>query len=667
MNDQQLNLFTAWGLPVLPEIDESFPNNESGELEYKSAAGGFPADFWKTYSAFANTQGGVILLGINERKGRLVIEGLDVAKLNGYKKHFWDNANNPNTVSANLLQDADVKPVEVAGKTLLGFRIPAAMRAKRPVFLTRNPFGNTYKRNHEGDYACTPEEVRRMLADADLNTHPDSRIPEGFSMGDIDPTSLKQYRQLFAVARPGHAWLSLEDKELLTQLGAYRKDRLTHREGPTIAGLLMFGKETSITDPEAVPNFFPDFREVLSPNPDIRWTDRIYPDGTWEANLFQFYRRVWPRLSSSLPKPFQLKRGQRQDETPAHTALREAFVNALIHADYSAPGNIVIEQKTDTYQFSNPGTLLVSIQQYYTGGISECRNTSLQKMFLMIGSAEKAGSGVSKIMAGWDYAHWRKPYISIDSQPDRVVLELPMFSILPNETLAALRNRFGDNVDTLGKDELMILATCQIEGEVSNSRLQYMIRRHPVDITKVLQDLCKQDYLVSESKNRWTTYHLNKEFGGPREGDDGGKANSGEKVANSEGGKVARWNKEAETSEGKVETLIPKGDTYYEEVDASTKKVATSEGGKVASSEGGKVARSALGRLNRSELKKLILQVCTADWKTIKEIAEALGLGEKYLRNKVIPEMADSGTLLRKFPKVPNHKDQAYKAATHET
>ncbi len=133
-------------------------------------------------------------------------------------------------------------------------------------------------------------------------------------------------------------------------------------------------------------------------------------------------------------------------------------------------------------------------------------------MFLMIGSAEKAGSGVNKIMAGREYAHWRQPYVLESQRPDRVVLELPMFSILPEETLDALRSLFGDEVDALGKDELTILATCHIEGDVTNSRLQHMVDRHRTDITKILQDLCKEGYLLSNNRGRWTTYHLNGEF-----------------------------------------------------------------------------------------------------------------------------------------------------------
>ena len=63
----------------------------------------------------------------------------------------------------------------------------------------------------------------------------------------------------------------------------------------------------------------------MKPQMPDRWSNRIYPDGTWEANLFQFYRRVLPRLQEVLPTPFHLEDGQRQDNTLAHVALREAL------------------------------------------------------------------------------------------------------------------------------------------------------------------------------------------------------------------------------------------------------------------------------------------------------------------------------------------------------
>lgn len=129
------------------------------------------------------------------------------------------------------------------------------------------------------------------------------------------------------------------------------------------------------------------------------------PDGTWEANLFQFYRLVLPRLQTVLPKPFVLENNIRRDETPTHVAVREALINLCIHADYSENASLLVQLYKDKMVFSNPGTLLVSKAQYYQGGESVCRNKSLQTMFMMIGTAEKAGSGVDKILAGWKDAN----------------------------------------------------------------------------------------------------------------------------------------------------------------------------------------------------------------------------------------------------------------------
>ncbi len=646
MNNRQLDIFNQDDFNLFWTVIDAYPNNEGIELEYKSAKGGFPHDFWKTYSAFANSMGGHIVLGVQEKSGKVQVEGLEEEQISKYKKIFWDNANNRSTVSQSLLQEDDLKIIEFAGKMLLVFKIPAALRTQKPLHLTKNPFDNTYKRNHEGDYRCTNEEVRRMLADADNKLHQDSRILEGFSLEDVDLASLKKYRQLFASTKPSHPWLILDDRDFLEKLGGYRKDRVSKKEGLTVAALLMFGKSESITDLECIPGFFPDFREILSNDEDTRWTDRIYPDGTWEANLLNFYLKVWPKLSSSLPKPFQLKEGIRKDETPAHVALRESFVNVLIHTDYTAPGNIVIEHTKENFIFSNPGTLLVSLPQYYHGGISECRNPNLQKMFLMIGSAEKAGSGVNKIMAGWEYAHWRRPYLRIENQPDRLVLDLPMFSIIPEDTFDSIKKLFGNQVDTLGKNELTILASCQIEGEITNNRLQYLLDLHRTDITGLLQELCRAGYLISENKGRWTTYHLNENF---------------------EPQKIGIF------SANKVDTSDVKVDTSDEvKVDTSEVKVDTSDGVKVDTSEVGfsdlkhneliKKTKSnqPKTRIKKPELFHLILNSCADEFKTLEEIAIEVGKESKYLKNKVFPELIKENKIERLYPTL-NHPNQAYK------
>jgi len=627
MSDKQLSLFDIDDqFSIFSLLNEEFLPNEYFEIEYKSGKNGFPKEMWKSYSAFANTNTGIIVIGVSEKKRELKIEGLTEDQIEKYKKQFWGECNNPNTISRNLLTNDDVRVVTIKEKNLLVFRIPFASRTERPVYLTRNPFGNTYKRNHEGDYRCTDDEIKRMLADSSAELKRDSLILEDFTVSDFDATSVKQFRQLFISSKPDHPWHVLDDLELFKKIGAYRVDRKTKKEGITLAGLLMFGKADSIAEQEALPDFFPDFREKLSSDAKIRWTDRIYPDGTWENNLLQFYLKVWPRLSSTLPKPFQLNKDERVDESLTHIALREAFVNALVHADYSLSGNIIIEIDTEKFIFSNPGTLLVSIHQYYSGGISECRNPALQQMFMLIGRAEKAGSGVDKIMTGWQGSHWRRPYLEIEKQPDRIKLTLPMFSVIPDNVLNQLNTIF-DDVNHLSADELTALSFCQIEGSISNQRLQYVLNMHSADITNLLKKLCDEGYLESDNNGRWTIYKIKQKVDTLHEVDTSGFPADNQNTASS-----------------KVDTSNAKVDTSTGKVDTSSGKVAT--------------------RLTRNELEVLIMKVCREDYLKMEEVAKRIGKSVDYLKNKVFPNMIKERKLIKHFPYTHNHPDQGYK--THE-
>lgn len=225
--------------------------DENDELEFKGAKGGLPGSFWETYSAFANTNGGVIILGVREKHGTFRFEGLTDRELDKLKKDLWSGLGNNRTVSINLLNNDDVCAYTEGDVNVLAIRVPRASRNQRPVHTGLDPYGGTYKRGHEGDFKCTRTEVQRMFADADMTRTTDKRILKGYSIDDIDKESLRQYRQLFNIAKPDHVWSTLSDMDFLRQLGAYRLDRRTREEGFTVAGILMFGRGDAITDDNA--------------------------------------------------------------------------------------------------------------------------------------------------------------------------------------------------------------------------------------------------------------------------------------------------------------------------------------------------------------------------------------------------------------------------------
>ena len=603
-------------------LESLLVQNECDDLEFKSAAGGFPGSFWDTYSAFANSEGGTIVLGVQEKKGKFFLDNLTAEQVEKYKKDFWNNANNRSTISVNLMHNDDLVIGNYKGYAFMLFFVPRASREQRPVYRTTDPYKGTFKRNYEGDYKCTEKEVQRMFADADDSCPADSRILKGYSLDDIDQEALRRYRQLFNLSNPDHPWLALEDIELLRKLGGYRKDRLTQEEGFTVAGLLMFGKTDSITDPECTPYFSPDYQEHLTEDEDVRWTYRLHADGTWEANLFNFYQRVLPRLQAALPKPFKLEGNIRKEETPAHIAVREALTNLCVHPDFTVNASLLVKHELHRFVFSNPGTMLVSREQYYTGGESVCRNKSLQKMFSMLGVAEKAGSGTDKIMKGWREANWRSPNIEEQQTPDKVVLTMPMESFLSEETKGRLTEKFGIIANSFDHNVLTTLALACDEGYVTSTRLRYSLNLHKSAISDMLKLMTQKGLLVSEGYGRGTRYVL------PVKGID-----------------VLRED--------------------LDNVASSDANVATSDDANVASSDANVVTSDDANvvtypkkRMSREELQELILKNCQ-EWISLEDLAKSIHRKPLYLRNHVMPFLLAANKIQMLYPK--NHPKQLYK------
>ena len=115
-------------------------------------------------------------------------------------------------------------------------------------------------------------------------------------------------------------------------------------------------------------------------------------------------------------------------------------------------------------------------------------------------------------MQGWKEADYRSPELKERTQPDKVELKLPLVNLLSADILSYLKSHYGEAFNELTHDELMTLATCYSEGEVTNYRLQIIIDKHSADITKLLKALCDKDFLTSYGFGRGTKYQINEEY-----------------------------------------------------------------------------------------------------------------------------------------------------------
>ena len=452
--------------------------DENHERECKLAQGGLPESIWETYSAFANTEGGSILLGIKEHRDSFTIQGLSEKQIIKYQKNFWSVLNDRNKISRNILLNHHVKIVEYDGKKLLEIQIPAADRHDKPVYVGTDPMKGTYRRDYEGDFLCTEASVRAMFADQ-RDKSIDSEVLEDMELDALNMETVKGYRVLFEQLHEGHPWNKLMKDEFLIKLKAAAKNK-KGEVSPTVAGILMFGDADRITD--VFPDYFLDYREECDEK-GVRWLYRtIRMKETGVVIYLTFFIKLTTRIDDDVAVPFVNRReGIRVDRVEVHDALNEAVANALVHSNYYGRRGIVIIKHGKEITISNPGTIRITKEEFYAGGNSDPRNPNLLKMFGFVNVGERAGSGVDKIMTAWEEQHWEKPEYDISLRTERVTLKLQVGQIVYIPGAADLRkdmvneSMYEYDAKDLTDKELIIMDYIKAHTEISMGKRQISV------------------------------------------------------------------------------------------------------------------------------------------------------------------------------------------------
>ena len=127
----------------MQELKQIIYKGEKVDVECKKAENNVPKSVYESYSAFANTMGGYIFLGVDEDKKkklpeeRFIIQGIENPKKQ--IEDFW-NTINGSKVKVNILKDEDVFIVEENGISLIVIRVPRADYKMRPVYVEENPY-----------------------------------------------------------------------------------------------------------------------------------------------------------------------------------------------------------------------------------------------------------------------------------------------------------------------------------------------------------------------------------------------------------------------------------------------------------------------------------------------------------------------------------------------
>lgn len=215
----------------------------------------------------------------------------------------------------------------------------------------------------------------------------------------------------------------------------------------------------------------------MTDNVNVRYTNRIHTGtGDSSGNIFDFYSRVVGRLLLDIELPFKLKENsiQRESESEMHVAVREALANCLTNADFTFPRGLVIKKTYTQMTFENPGSLRVSVEQAFKGGISDPRNSLILHMFNQIGIGEKAGSGIPTIKQAFEENGFVDPVLYEEFSPNRTFLKLSFVKREKHKEIVSSAS-IEKEYKSLNKQELEIVKCLKENGEVRRIEVEKLL------------------------------------------------------------------------------------------------------------------------------------------------------------------------------------------------
>ena len=233
---------------------------------------------------------------------------------------------------------------------------------------------------------------------------------------------------------------------------------------------------------------------------------------------------------------------------------------------------------------------------------------------------------IDKIRRGWDSQQWRSPTVGETTQPDRVKFVLPLVSLIPPDSAARLRRLFGEDFNRLAPLEVQTLVTADLEGEVSNGRLQWIRSEHPVELTKMLQGLATKGFLDQVGQKRWCRYRL-PDWAAP--------------VARGASPLALEAPPLAAGAPPLVPGVAPEADPVLLEV--------------------AKPAREKK-KLTPALTKRLLRRLCEGRFLTAEQMALLLERTKDKLRDNFLAAMVNEGELQLRYPDQPTHPEQAYRS-----
>lgn len=349
---------------------------ESERIEYKSQ---LVDDIYKEVIAFANTDGGIIYIGIDD-KGNLV--GID-------------DVDKTYTRLTNGIRDAIAPDVTMFVRYVLRdnkvIQIEVGEGSYKPYYLKSKGMKPTgvYVRQGASSVHASPEQIRQMIKESDGDNFEDGRCLEQELTFDAAQAAFRRYGVEFAAEK--YRALGITQNDVFTNLALLLSDQCLHT-----TKIAVFNDE-----------FCTEFRDSKE----------------FGGSVFNQFENAVNYLALCNKTMSTIKGVVRTDKQDyPEEAIREALLNALVHRDYSFSGSIIINVNDNKMEFISLGGLLPGLStEDIRIGVSQPRNKKLAEVFHRLRLIESYGTGIRRIFKLYEN-YPVQPVIEVTSNAFKIVL-----------------------------------------------------------------------------------------------------------------------------------------------------------------------------------------------------------------------------------------------------
>lgn len=327
---------------------------ETENLEFKSR---FTEEIYKEVIAFANTDGGIIFVGVDNEGNAVGIEDID----------------SEYTRITNGIRDAILPDVTMCVRFSVQdnrvVRISVSEGANKPYYLGSKglkPSG-VFVRQGSSSVPASPEQIRRMIKESDGDTFEDLRSLEQELTFEEAKKAFARYGVAFSPEKYRALGMLSKNDNLYTNLALLLSDQC-----PYTTKIAVFADESCTV--------FRDSRE-FGGSVFKQFEDSVA------------YLALCNRTSSVIKGVVRTEKRDYPEE-----AIREALLNALVHRDYGFSGSIIINVNDRKMEFISLGGLLPGLSaDDIRIGISQPRNKKLADVFYRLRLIESYGTGIRRI------------------------------------------------------------------------------------------------------------------------------------------------------------------------------------------------------------------------------------------------------------------------------